>query len=308
MKGIYSFRVKDRNLVYDISVGRNITIINDESATGKSELVRLISRYIRLGVGSGVFIEGNCNVIAITYDTSITTEFFSKPNTVFIVDEEVNAVTTKEFAEVLKETGAYVILINREKIPTLPYSIQEIYGVHKSGKYHTLYKLYKDYYSNNDIVTRVLTEDGKSSYYALRRVYDSLEVSSAKGNSNICKMIMDGDLVFVDGAAFGPYVKAVIELLRFMRFTVLLPESFEHILIERHLIELFKEDYRKAMSKDFDYKDYFSYEQFATSIVESVFTMGEQYSKSRDLKLYSSNDFKHKFRDYLEEVKMTGHC
>ncbi len=41
---------------------------------------------------------------------------------------------SEEFAEAVKGSDNYYVLITREKLSNLPYSITEIYGIRTSGK------------------------------------------------------------------------------------------------------------------------------------------------------------------------------
>ena len=48
----------------------------------------------------------------------------------------------------------YFVLITRENLYNLPYSVEEIYGMHSSGKYQNTKKVYQEIYriySNNSL-------------------------------------------------------------------------------------------------------------------------------------------------------------
>ena len=59
MVGSYDIEVRQRRLVYKLSIKRNITIILGHSASGKTKLIELIRSYNLLGNESGVMI--NCD-------------------------------------------------------------------------------------------------------------------------------------------------------------------------------------------------------------------------------------------------------
>lgn len=46
----------------------------------------------------------------------------------------------------MKRSTNYFVIITRKPIKTLPYSINEIYGIRTSGKYHFPDKVYNEFY------------------------------------------------------------------------------------------------------------------------------------------------------------------
>ena len=38
------------------------------------------------------------------------------------------------------------MIVTRENLPNLPYSVEEIYGIHASGRYHDLKRTYNELY------------------------------------------------------------------------------------------------------------------------------------------------------------------
>ena len=44
-------------------------------------------------------------------------------------------IKTEQFAKAVRESDNYFVLITRENLYNLPYSVEEIYGLHSSGKY-----------------------------------------------------------------------------------------------------------------------------------------------------------------------------
>lgn len=169
MKGSYTFKIIQKKLSYEFTINRNITIIQDNSATGKTEMIRLLSLFKELGTSSGIIVNTNCNYKVLSLSDNVKNDFGIEEDTIHFADENINYVKSVEFAEVLKKSGSYVVIINREDIPTLPYSTKEIYRVRNSGKFNTLVPLYQNVYNGaEDCSIRYLTEDKKSSYFALR--------------------------------------------------------------------------------------------------------------------------------------------
>ena len=67
-------------------------------------------------------------------------------NSIFFIDEENVFVHTVEFASCVKDSGNYFVLITRENLYGLPYSVEEIYGIRTSGRYGTLKQSYHEFY------------------------------------------------------------------------------------------------------------------------------------------------------------------
>lgn len=63
---------------------------------------------------------------------------------ILFVDEENKFVKSQEFATLVKASDNYFVIITREDLPNLPYSVEEIYGIHTSGKYHDLKRTYNE--------------------------------------------------------------------------------------------------------------------------------------------------------------------
>lgn len=54
---------------------------------------------------------------------------------IFFIDEENAFINTEEFAAAVRGSDNYFVLITRENLYNLPYSVEEIYGLYASGKY-----------------------------------------------------------------------------------------------------------------------------------------------------------------------------
>ena len=67
-------------------------------------------------------------------------------NTIVFIDEDYSFVFTEEFASVIKNTSNYYVLITRQPLYNLPYSVNEIYGIRTTGKYHFPEKIYNELY------------------------------------------------------------------------------------------------------------------------------------------------------------------
>lgn len=138
MLGSYNIRVSSRRVTYEFNIHRNITVIRGDSATGKTTLVEMINNYNHFGEDAGIQLSCSCHCAVISgndwrQQLAVITE------SIIFIDEGNRFITSEEFASVVASSNNYFVLITREYLPMLPYSAQEIYEMHTSGKYHTLH-------------------------------------------------------------------------------------------------------------------------------------------------------------------------
>ncbi|MBO5325023.1 MAG: translation initiation factor 2 [Lachnospiraceae bacterium] len=307
MKGKYHIEIVSNKLRYELDIRRNITIIRGDSASGKTRLVSLISDYNNYGDDSGVHIE--CDVECVTVSGLKWKEQIEKINNSIIFIDEGNAfVRQKEFAELVDGNSNYFVLISREKLSTLPYSVNEIYGLRRSNKYNNIkqvfneaYNIYSDMSIMGDIKPDILiTEDSKSGYQFFNVVANkvNIECKSANGKDNVFNKIIELHrqskdkviLAIVDGAAFGPEMEDIIDYIRLQNNIVIYtPESFEWLLLKSGILDVADD----KLVNTYDYADseiYFSWEQYYTSlIIEVTHKTQYQYSKSMLKKAFLSD-------------------
>ena len=58
-------------------------------------------------------------------------------DSIVFIDEGNEFNKTTEFADEIQKTDNYYVIVTRESLPSLPYSVEEIYGIKTSGKYGT---------------------------------------------------------------------------------------------------------------------------------------------------------------------------
>ena len=220
MKGKYRIIVENKKIRYDFEIKRNITIIKGDSATGKTTLADMIAEYEENGADSGIRLTSDreCHILQGRYWKALLAEM---KNSIIFIDEGNKFVSSVEFAEEVKRSDNYFVIITREALETLPYSVDEIYGIRNSGKYGTLknvynemYKIYTNVNVNESVkVDYIITEDSKAGYQFFKEVYSSehLQCISADGKSNIYKHLKKDKnvLVVADVAAFGSEVEKI---------------------------------------------------------------------------------------------------
>lgn len=145
MKGTYSVTVKNNVLQYQFEIRRNITIIKGDSATGKTTLVDMIREYDQNGEQSGITLicQKTC-VVLEGRQWKVLLENIH--DSIVFIDEGNKFITTDEFSFAIKQSDNYYVIVTREGLPNLPYSVEEIYGIKKSGKYGTLRQTYQEFY------------------------------------------------------------------------------------------------------------------------------------------------------------------
>ncbi|MEE3313721.1 MAG: hypothetical protein VZR56_06155, partial [Treponema sp.] len=244
---------------------------------------------------------------------------------IVFVDEGNRFIATPEFARAIKATDNYYVLITREGLKTLPYSVNEIYGIHTSGKYADLKQVYHEFYLiygvdgkksyiENHIskdIEKVLCEDSNSGFDFFTTVFaQKYECESAKGKSNIYKNLLASSkktLIIADGAAFGSQMAKVMKIAERADCVLFLPESFEYIL----LASIFAKDSEitKVLEQPEDFiesKDFFSWEQFFTVLLIKI-SDGTylKYSKKKLNQNYLSEKIKNVI---LNSDAMKGIC
>lgn len=145
MTGKYEIRIENRSLVYEFTIRRNITVIRGNSATGKTTLIEMISSYERDGEESGISLKCKKNCTALT-DVRWEENLSQIHDSIIFIDEDYRFVRSQKFAEMVKASDDYFVLITRDNLYNLPYSVDEIYGIHVSGKYSDLKKTYNSLY------------------------------------------------------------------------------------------------------------------------------------------------------------------
>ena len=135
MKGSYHIIVQNNRIRYEFDIRRNITMIRGDSATGKTTLYDMIALAARSGDSSGVEVqcEKKCRTLEEP-DWKLVLPVLH--DHIIFLDEGSRFLKTTEFAGMVKNSDNYFVIITREDLPNLPYSVEEIYGIHTSGKYH----------------------------------------------------------------------------------------------------------------------------------------------------------------------------
>ena len=249
----------------------------------------MLYEYLRVGRESGFTVSSDASYFVYLrkeVGRDWKDALFPLKNTIIFIEENNDFVFGRDFADFVKSSGNYFVLINRAPFRMLPYSIHEIYEIITAGKrtdiresYHEFKELYSHYpVVKHNKVENIITEDSCSGHQFFTTVFGTADVVSADGNSNILPVIqtlVKGDtLVIADGAAFGAMIEnclAYLETRIDLRVSIWLPESFEYLILKSGVIK--GAELEAVLEEPADYIDslqHESWEQFFTDLLISL--------------------------------------
>lgn len=324
MKGMHHIVIQNKRIRFAFSIKRNITIIRGDSATGKTTLFSMIEEYGNLGKDSGVQIQCDKACVAL-YGKYWQETLENIHDSIVFVDEDSKFLKTKDFAKRIRNSNNYYVLITRENLPALPYSVEEIYGIHCSVKYmdtrqvyNLFYKIYSETNPGKLLVKSLVTEDSQAGFTFFSQVAMTKGIccESADGKSNILgilqKRLLNKEqketLVIADGAAFGPEMAHISQLLRGNNSIKLyLPESFEWLLLYADILN--KPSIRKKLEEAEKYiesEKYFSWERYFTDLLmEETKDSPYPYDKSNLKDFYLQGKLVQKVLEAMEPIHFT---
>ena len=296
MKGTYTIQIRSNRIVFTLEIQRNITVIRGDSATGKTTFIEMLQAYERLGKQSGVALqsEKECHVLT-DYDWEDRLPKIS--NSIVFVDEGNRFVSSPAFARAIMGSDNYYVLITRENLYQLPYSVDAVLKLKTTtSRFRTTYVRSYPHYEYLEAPAEqlqrtdiILTEDSNSGHEMFSQIARryTIQCDSADGKSNIMLKLMEsGDarvLVVADGAAFGAEMEKVYSFHKLHpgKVTLYLPESFEWLILKSGILgDRTPENILADPSRFIDSCEYFSWEQFFTQLLREL-TNGTymQYNK-----------------------------
>ena len=319
MKGKYTVKVSNNKVSYTLELERNITILTGDSGIGKTALTRLIQNYEDAGKQSGVTVKCKVSCRSITSDDGWQARLSGIHNSIIFIDEGRRFLKSKDFAEAVDGCDNYFVLITREGLPQIPYSVHSVLTLKNTRRmgskhYSRAYERF-DYVNHfTDVISHtdiLLTEDSNAGYTAYHELVKNTPCNcvSAAGKSNIARMLTSYDhqkiIVVADGAAFGADMNDVYSyyLERPNDVTLFLPECFEWLILKSGIVS----DKKLGMiiQRPWNYilsEEYKSWELFFTDFLVKL-TVGTrlQYSKSKLAKAYLSASNLKKIQRAIEQ-------
>lgn len=242
MRGKIKIYVKNRHITFSFTLERNVTVITGDSGTGKTKLINMVRDYSELGRSSGVNLR--CDKTYIVLEGRNWEQILADThNSVVFVEESTRFLTSHAFAQAMKKSDNYYVLVTRELLPQIPYSIDCIKQIIKNNSKPKLDSIYKNIRVKKissfpyDIV---ITEDSKSGFQLFTKAAEKHKAKciSAGGKSGILPLLNKYTdkkiLVIADAAALGSEIR---ELVRFREISnnkidFFLPESFEWLILK----------------------------------------------------------------------------
>lgn len=321
MRGKHKIVVSTKRLKYEFEVRRNITIIQGDSATGKTMLIDMIREFVNNP--SGTPVELICDKKCYVLEGALWKEQLAViSDSIVFIDEGNEFIKTLEFAGEVQKTDNYFVIVTRESLPALPYSVEEIYGIRTSGKYGTLKQSYHEFYRlyGTDVYEKrvnpeiVITEDSNSGYQFFKHVCqeNQLDCESMNGKSNVFHYLNihknESVLVIADGAAFGSEIDRVLHLIKERKNVALyLPESFEWLVLSAGI---FKDNFvNEILQRPFDFvesKEYFSWERFFTAVlIEKTKDTYLAYAKKKLNPVYLGEAVRNSILNQMQKVELS---
>lgn len=315
MRGKHVLKVRSAHLRYDMEFTRNLTIIQGDSATGKTTLVEMIQEYLLNGTDTGIDLVCDCPCRVVAGNTW-REQLVGIEDSIVFVDEGNRFVASRDFAAIVKNSSNYFVIITREPLDNLPYSVTEIYGIKSSGKYgslepvyHEMYRIYGRAEFQTGETKELLVEDSNAGYEFFSDIAAGKGIScrSANGAGNIFHILQeldDATTVIADGAAFGSQMGRIYRLMqRKKNIRLYLPESFEWIILSSGILE--DKEIRQILEKPYEYvesREYFSWERFFTSVlVDKSRGTWIQYTKEKLNSVYLKGKCRQQIIDVLPE-------
>jgi hypothetical protein len=319
MIGRHHIKVSSQKVQFRFDVVRNVTVIRGDSATGKTTLISMLSDYETLGKQSGVTVKCDkpCRVLTGN-DWEIRLENIH--DSIVFIDEGNKFIKSEDFAKAIRNSDNYYVLITRENLYNIPYSVEEIYEMYPYRHSIQLNKVYngtRRFYSdiplkNHRIIDAetIVTEDSNSGYEFFLHIADQngIHCISAHGKSNIFGKVGTENnkiIVVADGAAFGCEIDRLYKLQEMNpgRITLYLPESFEWLILKSDVLnEPEIQEILKAPENYIDSSAYFSWEQYFTELLSEKTngTAYKQYTKAHLAPYYLQNENVRKIMNQIE--------
>lgn len=322
MKEIHRIIVQNKRIRYDFEIRRNITVIRGDSATGKTALVEMIREYFENGEASAVELtcDKECTVLE---GRTWAAQLSMMKDCIVFIDEGNAFIMGDDFAAAIQDSDNYYVIVTREGIPSLPYSVDEIYGIRDSGKYGTLKRTYNEFYHLYQISDYshavnpeiVITEDSNSGFQFFKGICERenrITCISARGKSNIfgiaIKQMDKKVLVIADGAAFGSEMEKIMRLAKsYPNIVLYLPESFEWLILKSNLIE--DGDIAQILKNPENYiesQDYFSWERYFTAqLIQRTENSYMKYAKKQLNPVYLQKKVSNKILSIMKGIDLS---
>ena len=297
MRGTYEVKVSNVNVSFTLELERNITILSGDSATGKTTLIEMLRDFEESGRSSGVTVHCKrpCRVL-----TNADWEYRLNGirDSIVFLDEGNSFVKSEAFARAIQNSSNYYVIVTRESLHQLPYSVNAILKLKTTGRRGKTYvRAYPQYDHLADPVgeisriQEIVTEDSNAGHEMFDHIATENHISciSVRGKSNVFSQLAnraaDRVLVIADGAAFGSELEKIYQLMEAQpnKITLYLPESFEWLVLRSGILgSQTPKEILEHPSDNIESSLYFSWEQYFTDLlIQLAHDTVLHYSKNR---------------------------
>lgn len=287
MTGKYILEVWDNKSHFKLELQRQITIINDNSATGKTYFCNLVRKLLsRIPT-----VKSNMTHKLLVLDRSSDWVRLLKENRkkIILIDEGVDYVYSSYFSELALPSDNYFILIGRNPFNNLLYSVYSIYKFKTEKKEKFITELVYKYNNTNINIlpTKIVCGDSNSGYKFFKTLFN-IPVGTTNGKNNISAYISNdksSDTLYIiaDGEGIGDQISKILREVKLRgNCYIYLPRSFEYLLL-RYI--KFYSNIKDELDNTYNYCDslqYKSWEQYYTHLMQiTALKHSFTYTKSK---------------------------
>lgn len=316
LNGQHVLKIKTPLCSYKILLERNITVLTGDSGIGKTSIHRAISKYNRTKGKCDISVTSDCNVRVFvgTFDEFLLVVNGFR-NTVFVIDEGNEWIKSDEFSKVVNGSTNYFVIISRDPLYNLPYSIHSVITLRTFNVRDTFETISEKLFTrvvSGKGVNILVTEDSKSGRDIYKRI-SAVPVQDLKGAPEGKSTVYEKALhladrgeypcVIVDGAAFGCEVLRMLKLInrKGSHVTLWAPESFEWLILKAGIVH--KHGVDEILNNPSSYiesSEFMSWEQFFTWLLMEISKETPcPYSKSNLNDWYLSPENLEKFKSVI---------
>lgn len=280
-----------------MELDRQFTIVRGNSSTGKSTFINMVKENVlsaERGMPSVSKLETNFKSIHIMESLEQLNFLINsyKGSLILIDEENDNVISSTSFANLVKHSDNYYVIVTRRDLPTIPYSVKSIYFMESKRKIDWRRNFTETTIANKFVETvdkckslDVLISEDRGSGFTFYSNNLRCRVESSDGSSNVLSKLIElvkdynNIGIVVDSAAFGPYIEHLVDYFNCKdnlekNLYLFLPESFEYLILQSNLFK--NKNNIKALLKDpslyCETTNYFSYERLFTKVVSDEFS------------------------------------
>lgn len=286
MQGTHTFQISTKDILFDITLHRNITVLRGDGATYKTFFCKSITAAHMKG--TGVHLHSYSDEVYYVTEQEFHIDrlaHYAGHDCILVFDETSPCIFTPEFRKAIEYTGCYFIIITRSDCACFGVSSKEIYEfasddlIDLNKRVVKLNQLYpEEFYGKMSNQQTILTEDSNAGMQFFSRALANKRVISAHGKNNICTMLQKypGSIVIADGAAIGFELEDILDVLFQTDSYLIIKESFEYVLLKSGILNFYLPKEIDLDAPSVDSSRYLTWERFYFSLIQEI-TQGTPY-------------------------------